>query len=414
MIYDTTIGANVAIRKCIQLTLREGIRKIDPAQPLPPRWTTKHRGVGLTPGRRTLLALFSIAFGLRVLYMAVASPAPGVAASPATYEYKVAQKILHDTSWIRKPFTPLAPGYPVLLAVALRVAGPGPWTVAMLGALLGSMTVLVVFQIGEKTLGRFVGLAAALWLALSVHQMHFAKVAVRDVTVTFFLVLLCFFLTKPFERMRTSLWTGIVYVILVHIDPQFLLFFPFIVLYLLLSATRHKLLNFQYALLFASAVVVMSIPWTARNYVVYGEPIPIGLETREYTRPMEGSTVQDATEDVPRERAGFWENTVEFWRVMRISGPEKAWSFRHNAVNLLTYGLLLPFAIVGVVVSLTRRARSGLVLASTVVGYFLIRAVHGASERSRIPVEPLLILLAFYGVTYLVTRWRRREPVGSA
>jgi hypothetical protein len=75
-------------------------------------------------------------------------------------------------------------------------------------------------------------------------------------------------------------------------------------------------------------------------------------------------------------------------------------------VSLATYGLLLPFFLLGVWFSVKSRNRTGLVLAVAVAGMYLIRAFYGGSPRARLPAEPLIILLAFYAVVELYRRYR--------
>jgi 4-amino-4-deoxy-L-arabinose transferase-like glycosyltransferase len=213
--------------------------------------------------------------------------------------------------------------------------------------------------------------------------------------------------------MRGAVWTGIVFTLLLHFDPQYLFFFPLIALYFLFYATRHKLLNLQFVFLFLGCVLLLLLPWTARNQRVYGDMIPIGLEAARYARPVKRLVAAD----VPR--PDVVRNAVELWRVTRFgdeepsrSGdrpPEPAWSLRHNLVNIATYGVLLPFFLVGVWTAVRRRHRPALVLASAVVVYFLIRVFYGGYERLRLPIEPLVILLAVYAVVDLYGRLRSRR-----
>jgi len=376
----------------------------------------------LTPDRRTILALFSLAFGLRILYAVLVGTSADVNPNPYTYDFLIATKIAAGADWWSEPISPAAPGYQWLLGALFRVGGVHRWLVIIMQAFLGGVTAFFLYRIGEKHLGSAVGLLSAVWLAIYVHHVHFASVMVRDVTVTALVACLCFSLARYASRIHGVLGAALVYSVLVHFDPQYLLFLPFLALYYLIFATDYKLLNVQRMFVFLGAVLVLLTPWTIRNYRVYGEPIPVALEATRYVRPVKrvlsgGADELQALGVAVASRPDFWQNSREFWRVTRfgesaVPTPDgntvviPAWSLRHNVISLLTYGLLLPFFLWGVWLAIKNRDRTGLILAVAVAGVYLIHALYGGDSRNRLPVEPLFILLAFYSISSLYTRFR--------
>jgi 4-amino-4-deoxy-L-arabinose transferase-like glycosyltransferase len=384
----------------------------------------------VTPDRRTLLALFSIAFGLRVLYAALVGTNPTINPSPGTYEYLLAERIHDSMTWVKEPFTPRAPAYVLTLAAAFKVLGVRQWVAILMQAFFGGVTVLMVYRIGERRLGRGVGLLAALWLAISVHQMHFVSIFVRDTLATLALVWFVHTLIRPFERMRQAVWAGVVYTFLIHVAPQFLLLLPVVLLYFLFFATRHRILSVQYLFLFLATVFIVSLPWTIRNTMVYGETIPVGLEAKRYISPVTalvspGDRVSEndlkGTRALVAHSSGVLQNTIEFWRVTRLRGSqgegvhsEPPWSLRHNLINIATFGVLLPFALIGLGMGWWKRRRAVLVLFIVTATYWVMHAFLGATERTRLPIEPFVILLAFYGLIELITLVRSRGKRGDS
>lgn len=384
----------------------------------------------MTPDRRMLLALFSLAFGLRLLYAAVI----GVEFHPPTptHDYEVARQIASGEGWISKPFSPRAPGYQLLLASVFTVAGVRLWAVILMQAAIGGFTVLVVYRLGEKCLSRNVGLFSALWLSLYVHQLQFTCLLLRDILTTFFFLLLVYSMARYYRKMRGSVWTGLVYVLLIHINPQFLTFLPFLALFFLFYATRHKLLNAQYVFIFLATVFLLSTPWTIRNYLVYQDFVPISLEAPRYARPLTSlGQPKDEIEERPRmkKRPGFARNVAEMWRVVKFGEHDSqsptdtgdgsvkgttGWSLPHNLTSLVNYGLLIPFLLVGMVTAFRKKNLTGMTLTGALVGYSLVRAFYGGSERARLPAEPMLTLLAFYGLMWLVSLYRTRKSAPTA
>ncbi len=371
----------------------------------------------MTPDRRTILALFSLAFGLRILYAAIVGASPDFVATAYTYDFVIANKIAAGANWLSEPISPRAPGYQLLLGGLFSLFGVHQWLVIIMQAFFGGVIAFLLYRLGEKSLAPSVGLFAAIWFSIYVQEIHFTSFMLRDVTVVMLATFTCYLLIRYAHTIRGSLWTALAYAVLVHFDPQFLLFLPVITLYFLFYATRRRLLGVQYAFLFFGTVIVLLAPWTIRNYRVYGDPIPVALEATQYYQPVRSAITANAPAD---REGGFWRNSLEYWRVMRLrdhtvgvaNGPDRvlpAWSFRHNAISLVTYGVLLPFFLVGVWVSVRNRNRTTLVLSIAVAGMYLIRAFYGGSPHTRLPAEPLIILLAFYGVTHLVREYRNRR-----
>ncbi len=375
----------------------------------------------MTPDRRTLLALFSFAFGVRILYAALMGGDASVIPLHETYAYLVAARMVPDWGWVTTPFSPAAPGYLMALAAAFKLAGVSWWTAVLLNTVLGAGTTLFLYRIGEQRLGRLVGLASALWLGGSISQIHYAGLAVRDVMTTFMVVWFTYSLVKVFSRMRTAVWSGFLYLLLVYTEPMFVLMLPVIVLFLALRATHHRALNLQYMFLFLATVFVLAVPWTIRNYMVYRDFVPVSLEASRYTSP---ARLQDRASAAPEGAPGFVHNTVEYWRFARFREapgnpaiglrPEPAWSLRHNLATIISFGLLLPFFAAGVAFAWRKRHRAPLVLAGIVACHAILRGFLGGSDEARLPMEPLIILLAFYGLRELLEARRNAGDDASA
>jgi len=369
-----------------------------------------------------IFALFALAFGVRIAYAAVAG-ATGFIDVAETYDYGIATRIHSDLGLLATPYSTRAPGFHFVLVSAFLVTGPHHWAALLLQTFLASATVIFVYRIGERRLGPGVGLISALWLALFVHHIYFTALMTRDILTTLLLVFLVYLLGTPFHRMRYAAWTALVFAALIHVDPQFILFFPLIFVFLIFSASQHRFLSLQYAFIFAGATLVFSVPWALRNYFIYGELVPVALEGGWYTRPvfqiLMAGTPYAGPYAAPENAPGFWHYTVEFWRVVQ-TGPQQplgdGWSFRHNLSNLVTFGTLLPLAAYGTYLSVRTRNRGGIVLAGVTLAYYLIRAFYGSGERARLPIEPLIILLAAFGALQLINaiRGRRADPSPSS
>ena len=381
----------------------------------------------MTFDRRTLLALFCLAFGLRIVFAAVFGSNPDVISNHDTYGYRIAARLAQDWSLLGEPFTPIAPGYTLLLAATFTLFGTSWWAAVVLNSILGSLTTFFLYRIGERRIGPRAGLHAAVWLALLVHQIVFIAYPVREVTITFLFTWFVYNLVTPFRRMRVAIWLAFLYTLVIMTEPMFLVLLPVLIVYLALFSTQRRLLSMQHLFLFLAFLLFFNLPWTVRNYIVYDRFVPVSIEAEQYTEKVTRFLMRPAPEDlshVPasarRGEPGFLDNSREFWRVVRLAEapavPEKsidaepAWSLRHNVVSAVTYGVLLPFFVAGAIFAIRRRHRVALILTGAILSYAVLRGFMTGDDRPRLLIEPILILVAIYGMRELL---RIRSGAGA-
>ncbi|MFN2160674.1 MAG: glycosyltransferase family 39 protein [Candidatus Promineifilaceae bacterium] len=81
-----------------------------------------------------------------------------------------AQNNPFGTGWLTNPTLPF-----FFLAIPIRLLGPSALSLRLLSALVGAITVPVLFVIGQRLYGRGIGLAAAILLAGSHYHIHFSR-----------------------------------------------------------------------------------------------------------------------------------------------------------------------------------------------------------------------------------------------
>lgn len=376
--------------------------------------------------RRILLALFALGFGIRILYASLAGFDPSINPKPFTSEAEYGWTMAQGTEWVAKALSPRAPGYPMFLAPIFLVTGKHVWPIIVAQSILGGLLTLLLYALGRSIGGHQTGLVSALWMAIFPHHVYLTAILTRDALSCFLLVLLVNVLTRPFKRMRWSLVAAAIYAYLVHVDPRFLWLFPVLFAYVLFFLTRHRLINLQYLVLFTSFSIIISVPWTVRNYLVYDQLVAVSLEASRYITPVKRrlpakirAIAERTSPPVSRSRLARMEkNAAEFWRIARFgpedNGGEKAWSTRHNLLSIFSYGILLPFSLIGLVWAFWRRNPPAMLAGSVTLMYFLICLVFGGSEKARLQVEPFVVLLAFYAIWQLKESFStHRQEVGG-
>ncbi|MDH4209536.1 MAG: glycosyltransferase family 39 protein, partial [Anaerolineae bacterium] len=185
------------------------------------------------------------------------------------------------TSWVRPlslakvsrvsdhPDLHNAPVQPLVLAVAFNLLGANDRTVGLVSAFFGLLTVLLAYLLGARLLDRRAGALAALLVCLSGGFLR-ASISGVSVTLLAFLVALLFYLILRHPgTLRWSLLCGVICGLVYLTDyGALLLAVPAVGLVLLGQRT----VRFRHAGVFAAGLLVVILPWLARNWAVAGSP----------------------------------------------------------------------------------------------------------------------------------------------
>jgi len=124
---------------------------------------------------------------------------------------------------------------------------------------------------------------------------------------------------------------------------------------------------------------------------------------------------------MPREfrRTERWlAEAQELWRPVRVTSGytgkgfrfEVPWSAKHNVSVGFTYGLLLPFFLIGAVLIIRNRDKKNLfVLALLILYTFIHTVVAHSRNRYRVYMDAFIIIIAFYGLTYVYSLIKQRR-----
>ena len=207
---------------------------------------------------------------------------------------------------------------------------------------------------------------------------------------------------------------------------------------------RHSRLLLASLLFLGSAVSL--VPWTARNFLVHGQVIPVQPNFERYLpkivtpeTKLRDTRVNAILGHPDLYAVRFGRNFVRFWELYpsRITMSDQGYRDQlHaqdsrviketiyipnrliNAVSILSTGPIFLFALLGTVAMWLRRdlrrqlSMLWIVVLSFAVGY----AFFVGKIRYRIPVEPYLIILSAYGVhaTYAMISARFKSVVLSS
>jgi hypothetical protein len=199
------------------------------------------------------------------------------------------------------------------------------------------------------------------------------------------------------------------------------------------------------AILFVLGAALSLLPWTVRNYEVYGRLIIIEPRAVQHLPPLDWTDQNRSSADLEqkistrlarprafarrilREFGSFWELYPERIRMNQPAIREKMYAKDSRIVresvfttswtsliSLLSVGPTFLFALIGtgVMCFAKDRRRDLSLLVLTVMSFAMTHSLFYGKVRYRIPVEPYIIILSAYGLTHTwlaLTRGRSRK-----
>lgn len=336
--------------------------------------------------------------------------------------------------------------YPLYLAGVYSLFGYHPLAARLLQAILGGVLMcLLAYRIGRRVADESTGLAGA---ALAAGYGYFIYYSPALMTETFFIVLVLLSLSLSLGLAGTPSpvrWVGMGLALgmAALLRQTALILVPVLLLWLAWRLSGQAVPRWHFALPVVVIVVVV-MPWTLRNYRVYGRFLLLnsnaGYALFASNHPRLGTDWRNEgiAVPVPRELAG--RNEAELDRALTgrgigfiVADPERYlrltldktqeyfrfWPTREssplsNLNRALSFGFYLPFMLRGLRLSFSRWRQF--------MPLYLFGAVHTGihllswpAPRYRLPVDAVLMVFAGMAVLELASRlsaWRGRlDPI---
>jgi 4-amino-4-deoxy-L-arabinose transferase-like glycosyltransferase len=416
-------------------------------------------------GRREwylLAGALGLALLLRLLYLSEIASHPlyqALTADPAEYHAQ-ARAILEGRPVPDYAYFHSSPLYPFFLAFVMRVAGPGLAKLRLAQALVGCLSVFLIYRLTRVTVGAVPAIVAAFLAALYVPFIFFEGEILEITLVLAFLAGSLILLVRA--RTSRAVWPAAVSGALLGLaslgKPNLLLFAPVAAALVAWGRSsdvpaRSRALS-AVALLAATAVAIS--PATVHNYRVSGDFIPVSsnaginlyignhpgapgtftvppemrLDLRTASaraaeeavgHPLSAGEVSDywarQALDFARRRPAMWflqtaRKFALFWNWYEIPNHYHLYFIALAAPVLRfpvgTFSVVAPLGLVGLALAAARRRKVGVLIAfgaaflCSVVPFFV-------TARYRLPITLALLPGAGYALSELVGAARRRR-----
>jgi hypothetical protein len=173
-----------------------------------------------------------------------------------------------------------APAYSILLSAIYSLKGRSYFTVQLTQNLINSVSPILLFLIAGTLISWRVGIASGLLAAVSHHLSYYSNLVLSDSLCALPILIAAYVLVKARSRRHGSLWlyalAGLMIGLSAWIRPNpMLMGIAFAVVLVLISGWRRRvILN---AIVLASVSFLTIAPITIRNYIVYGQFVPIQI-----------------------------------------------------------------------------------------------------------------------------------------
>jgi len=397
--------------------------------------------------------IFGLAILVRVIYLIQARQNDPLFFAPqmdGLYHHQWALAILNGREFIADAYF-RAPLYPFFLALLYKLFSVNLFLVRLAQAVLGSLTCVLLYQLGSRIFDRQSGLYAGLLVAVYPLFVYFDCELLIPVLLVFLVLGGFIFLYLAQSKPVFGLFAGFCFGLAAIARPNVLLFVAVLSVWFVF---RYRRRWWQRALPFYLVVVLPIVPVTVRNYVKSRSFVPIAWQagTNFYIGNNEYS--DGTTAIVPGTRGSWWggyndvkriaemesgrslkgtevdrfwlKKGLEFWQrkpgqaiklTLRkiylwfagyeVSNNRDLYFFkRYTFLNLLLFstpvlkfpfGVVLPLALVGIY--LTRRRWQNLLPVYLFFGVYALSFIpFFVTARYRLPVVPFYLLFAVAGL----------------
>lgn len=339
-----------------------------------------------------------------------------------------------------------APAFIWLLAGLFKLFGVYTWgaAVAVLGlnALFSALTCLTVFHIARKAFGDRVAVGSGWLWALSGASLALVG-SVTDAALTTLLFTFLFWITMNFGQgpQGLSRWLGygLLWGALALLNPAPLSLLPFFLVWLW---WKHRQRGFDSSLGIGVALLALAVtitPWLVRNYLVFNRFVflrsayPLAL----FAGNNPGSLYPDPTQDrelakiaavgelaymaeyqraavgfIKREPITYVRKSLKrvavWWAGFVWTAKPRGWL---GNVGLAFYRFLPPLSFLGMAFAIRKRVDASVPLLAVLLvfpaSYYLSEVLD--PPRFRLPIEPLITILAVYACTFALEAYKSRK-----
>lgn len=344
--------------------------------------------------------------------------------------------------------------YTAYLALIYKVFGPTPIVARLIQILIvGVLQPVLAYLLGQKIFGKSVGLVAAALTVIYGYFVYYSAALMTEpfyitsILASLYLAILLVEAEGKAKQQKLALGLGLSLGTAILLRQLFVIFVPCLFMWAIWARyRRYGSISYRALLITSMVIFLMIIPFTIYNYSrfdrfvllntnagyaffwanhpIYGthfEPI-LKAEMGNYQSliPVELRDLDEAAMDQALLRQGVEfvvEDPIRYIRlsISRIPAYFMFWpsadsSLASNITRVFSFGIMLPFMIYGLVLSLLRRLskeflQDPVFLLTLFIGlYTLIHLLSWSLIRYRLPVDAVGLIFAAVAIVHLLSK----------
>jgi hypothetical protein len=334
-------------------------------------------------------------------------------------------------------------------------------------AIGSSLITFLTYKTARLFLNKRVSILAGLWSLIYLFYFYYVSSPGKDIWMAFCLIFLMHLLIKMFVKGEFTYKNYIIFIVLYvisfHIDERYIVFGPFILLFILYNESfAFKKFRIKKSLLFTILVLILMIPWSIRHYQKHDKIIILTPRTEPYTDQIFGYEPKDEyfSDDFTEIKGRYYihdyqidsvingtktktdggyeisDRQIEAMREGKRPAPltgidafgsrirtmlepfqlegrfertgyyyyEK--SLRHNIATFLFYGIIFLFSLPGFYFLYRQNKTIFYLFIGTILIYVLLHAllIPYTNWRYRLPLDALFIISGWIGIYKIVIK----------
>ena len=347
----------------------------------------------------------------------------------------------------------VGPGYPLIISLIFILFGENIQIVMFLNVILSSLTCIVIYYLGKEVFNKQIGMFSSFWSIIYVYFLVYIPRVMKESMLQLFIPLVILFMVYEIKKVKVnaiSIFFPLAFTYLIHTDERYIIFLPIIFVAMIACDNVHRVNGLKKFTVFIVALIVLSIPWTIRNYIVYDKIVFLTIRTESIINPIvakldyyksgyrvtnekerdlsvefSGENDDKVLDDNSKNNTNIFYDSVKdtftrlkiYWAPMVLRKSihrgvtMSAGSLKYNLGGMLSFGIILPLFIIGSFICFNKsRLGTIIILFILIQTIFHILPFHFLImwPRYRYPIDSLVIIIAFYGL-YQVLNLKYRK-----
>ena len=227
------------------------------------------------PDARFVAGVMVVSFALRLLFIALVQRG-SFAFNDMFFYHSVASMVAEGKGFKTldgHPFAQWPPGYPMLLSLVYRFTGAQPVAAEFFNALIGTLSIPLIYATALRAFGQTEAKFCALALAFLPGQIFFADTIMSEPLFILLLLATLFTIASREPTRKTAVIIGLLigFSMLTRGEGPIMLFMPLAAWWPRLD--RRTLI--ERMAIIAGVTALCVVPWTIRNYTVFHKVIAV-------------------------------------------------------------------------------------------------------------------------------------------